>query len=276
MRVSMAMATDAKLNGTEWRVYAAVLTLTGTWSKLSDYCYTEQVAALANVPPKKTREILGKLGRLRIIVYRPARGRHRRSLIGLPFGEEKAPESEALSSTQEKAPESEALSAEKAPGSDAKNAPESEAPTEKASEEKAAAAVSPGSGDEPHAFTSLMDGIDLRGAARRVLLEALEREPERVAACVAEWRRKHGEGTARGVGLLVKMVKDGDWPKQGAVIELTPPFDLAMRWARATGWSIAAEDRLDTLSYRDKLTSEEQAQVLAECERAAEENRPAA
>jgi hypothetical protein len=275
MRSSMARATEAKLNGTESRVHLAVLSLTGTWSRLSDYCYTEQIATLSGVRPKTTREILGKLGRLGVIVYSPARGRHRRSLIGLPLDAEKAPGSEALSDPPEKAPESGALSGEKAPGSGAEKTPGSEAPTEKHPRSKQQAAASR-SRDEPEEFTKLLDGIPLKDEDRRVILEAWEREPGRVTRCTAEYRHRLRHGTARRPGLLVRMVEDGDDFRGGSVTELRSPMERAMRWAETAGWEIAPEDRIDVMPARDELTEAQRNEVLTRCEVVAAERARAA
>jgi Helix-turn-helix domain len=67
---------------------------------------------------------------------------------------------------------------------------------------------------EPPEFAALLEGVGLGAARRNEVRAAWEAEPERVAACVAEWWRKRERDPAVGVGLLAHMVREGDHPPQ--------------------------------------------------------------
>jgi hypothetical protein len=138
MRDACARARDARLNGREYRVFTAVLELTASYSRLGDHVYTAAVAARADVDPKATRVMLGKLGKAGVIDYRPARGQGRKSWVGLSV--EKGVGSHPLSTVTERGSDRTPFYDEKGVGSDTGKGVGSHPPTEKQHEKKAAAA----------------------------------------------------------------------------------------------------------------------------------------
>jgi hypothetical protein len=86
IRLAIERGVSARLNGQAWRVLAAVIALVPSYSRLADKTYTAQIARFAEIDEKRTRVLLGQLRRRGIIVYVPAQGRNRKSLIGLPPG----------------------------------------------------------------------------------------------------------------------------------------------------------------------------------------------
>jgi phage replication O-like protein O len=87
-RLVLSRAITARLNGTEWRVLAAVITLTGTYSKPYDRTYVAQIAELAQLDKtdpalKRTKRTLRSLARRNLITYDPSQRDGQKSLIGL-------------------------------------------------------------------------------------------------------------------------------------------------------------------------------------------------
>jgi hypothetical protein len=57
-----------------------------------------------------------------------------------------------------------------------------------------------------------MSGVGLSGPTFVEMHEVWTVESDRVEACVAEWWRKKERKPETGPGLLVRMVRDGDYP----------------------------------------------------------------
>lgn len=88
--LNRAACSEEPLRPREWRVLAAVIQLTSTWTKLTDSVYVAIVAAAAGFDPdsKDDRKVVGQelrsLSERGLIMYRPARGRGSRSMVGIP------------------------------------------------------------------------------------------------------------------------------------------------------------------------------------------------
>jgi hypothetical protein len=81
----------SRLNGSDWRVLAAVVALTASYSKLEDTVYTGIVARMAgfrgpneDTNARRARRILKKLASLGIIEYEPSRKLREPSIVRLP------------------------------------------------------------------------------------------------------------------------------------------------------------------------------------------------
>jgi hypothetical protein len=83
IRQAIARAIEAKCSRAQLAVLAAVIALTGSYSKLVDRVGHGQVADLAEVHPKTVAAALRTLRRCRSIVYRPGSGQGNVSLVGL-------------------------------------------------------------------------------------------------------------------------------------------------------------------------------------------------
>jgi hypothetical protein len=93
LRAALDKAIAAKLGGALWRVLAAVIELTVTWSKLEDEVYLAQIARIAgmhdgegNARPGDVKRVAHSLKQLRdagIITYVPSRRHGQKSRIGL-------------------------------------------------------------------------------------------------------------------------------------------------------------------------------------------------
>jgi hypothetical protein len=78
LRVVLGGATAARLSGTHWRVLAAVVTLTASYSKTTDRTYVAKIADLAELDAtdpklKRTKRALKHLASKGLIRYEPAR-----------------------------------------------------------------------------------------------------------------------------------------------------------------------------------------------------------
>lgn len=67
-------------------------------------------------------------------------------------------------------------------------------------------------GAEHPEFAALVEGVGLARGGRAEVYAAWQAEPQRVAACVAEWWRRRERNLVASPGLLVTMVRDGDDP----------------------------------------------------------------
>ena len=86
MRRALLRADGAELTGREWRTLGAVLILTASYSRTSDYVYVADVARLTTVDERHVRRALHRLAELGVILWEPGRGRSKPSLLGLPEG----------------------------------------------------------------------------------------------------------------------------------------------------------------------------------------------
>jgi RIO-like serine/threonine protein kinase len=89
LRAVVAAATRLGITRTEWRVLAAVLVATTSYSKHYDSTYVAAIADLAQLDQKdhtkkRTKRALKRLAELRLITYEPAEKHGQRTLIGLP------------------------------------------------------------------------------------------------------------------------------------------------------------------------------------------------
>lgn len=84
MRDTVARAIAAGLTTRQWRVLAAVLCLTTSYSRLDDHTNVEQVAGLSGLHPRDASRELNRLHRLGVIVWEPTRGgRGRKSHVSV-------------------------------------------------------------------------------------------------------------------------------------------------------------------------------------------------
>jgi len=88
-RLIFQRATVLRLNGTRWRVLAAVVALTATFSKYYDSTFVARIAQMADLDRtdrtlKVTKKTLRYLASVGLIVYEPAERDGQRTLIGLP------------------------------------------------------------------------------------------------------------------------------------------------------------------------------------------------
>jgi hypothetical protein len=89
LRLILARATRARLNGSQWRVLAAVMSLTVSYSKAYDRTYVARIAELAELDRKdprwtETRRALKHLAQAGVISYDPAARNRMKSLVGVP------------------------------------------------------------------------------------------------------------------------------------------------------------------------------------------------
>jgi hypothetical protein len=83
-RRAIERALAARLTPRQWRVFAAALTVTTTYSRLGDRIYVAQLAELARIPGddetyRHTRRALRELDERGVIDWQGQRGRGRRS-----------------------------------------------------------------------------------------------------------------------------------------------------------------------------------------------------
>lgn len=83
MRCAFARASQVRLVQSEWRVLAAVVALTASWSKLEDEAFVAQIAATAKVGQSTCRRALKRLNELGIIAYSGRRGPGQKPLVSL-------------------------------------------------------------------------------------------------------------------------------------------------------------------------------------------------
>jgi hypothetical protein len=87
MRLAIGRATAATLSDGKRRVFEAVLSCVASFSRLDDLVYVADVAQVAHVSERHTRDCLASLRDLGIIVWEPKRGQSVRSRLGLPKAE---------------------------------------------------------------------------------------------------------------------------------------------------------------------------------------------
>jgi hypothetical protein len=81
---------EPRLSGSDWRVLAAVHTLTASYSKLADYLYVAELARKADLDRKDpmfkaTKKSLKRLQEAGAIEWQPSRRHGERSLVSLPI-----------------------------------------------------------------------------------------------------------------------------------------------------------------------------------------------
>jgi hypothetical protein len=87
MRQALARALERhdRMNDLDWRVLAAVLSLTASHSKFEDGTHANIVATMAFASERRTRDSLDKLrDELKVISWKPKRGRFSFSTVGIP------------------------------------------------------------------------------------------------------------------------------------------------------------------------------------------------
>lgn len=82
-RKALAEAARLELTGGQWKVLAAVLSLTALYSKLEDPTTEQEIADFAHLGVRHTRRVLEQLHTLGLITWAPRRGVGR-SIVGLP------------------------------------------------------------------------------------------------------------------------------------------------------------------------------------------------
>jgi hypothetical protein len=88
-RQALARAVAAGLSDGEWRVFACVLSLVTSWTRLEDTVYRRQVADCAKVSERQASRCLDRLAAYSVIVWKPAKGAGRKSRLGLPVVEKR-------------------------------------------------------------------------------------------------------------------------------------------------------------------------------------------
>lgn len=143
MRQAADRANGAKLTNGERRVFASVLALVASWSRLTDWIYVGEVAEHARLSERHTRDCLRRLAELEIITWEPRRGRGVRSRLGLPPAAPTPPSAgKAELSAQEK-PEPAEAENRKSWGSDARGGPREGEPEETTTDRRRADAGAP-------------------------------------------------------------------------------------------------------------------------------------
>jgi hypothetical protein len=82
-RQALTAAAGLGLTNGQWKVLAAVVSLTALYSKLEDPAEEQEIADLARLGVRQTRRVLSQLHTLELITWKPRRGRGR-STVELP------------------------------------------------------------------------------------------------------------------------------------------------------------------------------------------------
>jgi hypothetical protein len=207
MRRVFALASEIRLKQSEWRVLSAVVALTGTYSKLEDEAYVEQIAATARVGPSTCRRALKKLGELVLIEYAGRRGPGRKPLIGLP---KTVQQGEQLSAS-DTAHEAEQSSERKPFNSGAQDCSPGGATTEKVLRE----------GD---VVDAVREGIDSLGFTASQRARALAEDADRVLA----WIERARLSAANPSAYSWSGIASGDWPS-GQLIDVKGTHGTSVR-----------------------------------------------
>lgn len=83
MRASIELAIDEGITLREWRIFAAVLSLTAGYSRIGDRAYLDQLVQMSALPRRHAQSSLHRLHERAVIFWQPAQGRGKASWVGL-------------------------------------------------------------------------------------------------------------------------------------------------------------------------------------------------
>jgi len=165
-RQAIDRANAASLTDGERRVFACVLALVASWTRLHDRVYVGQVADCARLSERHTRDCLHRLAELAIVVWLPRRGKSVKSLLGLPPADENRnstpgkPELDSAKTGTPGVPETEQTASEEKPTEEkAADWPRADAD---ASREPDQAPIDPDVADALHHLVELLPDSDAK------------------------------------------------------------------------------------------------------------------